>query len=110
MTQTTDTLTSTTARTANHAKTGLGRGTAPRRWWRALDRMTLDTMNPPIPEHVRAAMSNKGIHSTPMSDFAAAIRAGAPGRIERSVRADNPAETDFALVIRAAAPGRRVDR
>jgi hypothetical protein len=35
------------------------RSAGPRRWWQALDQLTLETMNPPIPAHVRAAMSDR---------------------------------------------------
>jgi hypothetical protein len=49
------TMTETKIRTNSRSSAHAG----PRRWWRAFDQLTLETMNPPIPAHVRAAMSDR---------------------------------------------------
>jgi hypothetical protein len=91
---------------------------APRRWLRAVNEHTLVTMAPPVPAHLRGAARDDDAAGTGASDvlspsttvFAAAVRAAAPGRGERSARSAAPAGTGFAQAIRAAAPGRRVQR
>ena len=108
MTQTnTNTLTSATGPTADAARRTTDRKAAPRRWWRALDRMTLQTMSPPIPAHVRSALSDRDATFTEASDFAATVRAAAPGRSGDNVRSAAPSNAEFAAAIRAEAPGRR---
>lgn len=106
MTQTnSNTLTSATAgSTADAARTKI---TGPRRWWRAVDRFTLETMNAPLPARVRA-MNSHDTDVNPATDFAAAIRADAPGRSERTGRSSAHFGSGFAAGIRAEAPGRRV--
>ena len=106
MTQTnTNTLISATAGSAaDAARTKIAR---PRRWWRAVDQFTLETMNAPLPAHVRAAMQSNSTDVHPGTDFAAALRADAPGRSERTVRPDAHVQSGFAAGIRAEAPGRR---
>ncbi len=106
MTQTnSNTLTSATASsTADAAPTKIAR---PRRWWRAVDRFTLETMNAPLPARVRATKNSHDTDVNPTTDFAAAIRADAPGRSERTVRSSAHIESGFAAGIRAEAPGRR---
>lgn len=105
----TPTLTATTSATANASRTKFGNA-APRRWWRALDRMTLETMSPSIPAHVRAAMNNRNTQFTEAGDFAAVVRASAPGRDGRSAGPDARSNAEFARAIRAAAPGQRDHR
>jgi hypothetical protein len=120
MTQTnTNTLTSATDDPTSSARKRIGRPASPRRWWRALDRMTLETMNPPIPAHVRAAISDRDANFTEATgyteatdvgagiDFAAGVRAAAPGRTRPSVDSAMASNADFARAIRASAPGRR---
>ena len=109
---------------------------APRRWWRAVDQLTLETMNPPVPAHVRAALydssgavrpepsvpADGGRHvnqnlmpgltdegatmTTETTTFATTIRTAAPGRSERVERLDQLSNQAFSEAIRAGAPGR----
>ena len=61
--------------------------------------MTLETMNPPIPAHVRAAISNRD------ADFTEAT-----GNTEATDNTDatgSAARSGFDAAVRATAPGRR---